>query len=308
MYKYVLKRLVALIPVVLGVTLLIFIIMSFTPGDPARMVLGNMASEEAVAEFRAAQGLDDPLIVRYFRYVLNMCRGSLGNSYRTGHSVLSELMARFPATMELAFASIVFAVVLSVPIGVISALKQNSIFDNVGMVISLLGIAMPAFWLGLMLIIVFSLNLKLLPSSGAGSIKYLILPMITNGVSCCANIARITRSSMLEVIRQDYIRTARAKGVSKRDVTMKHAMKNCWIPIITVAGLQFGSMLGGTVIIENVFGWPGVGDFLLKSITSKDTPCVLGSIVLYTIVFSIVNLLVDILYAYIDPRIKAQYQ
>ena len=307
MYKYIIKRLLALIPVVLGVTLLIFIIMSLTPGDPARIVLGNMASQEAIEEFREAQGLNDPLLVRYGKYVLNMCKGDLGNSYRTGHSVLGEILARFPATMQLATASIIFALIFSVPIGTISALKQNSIFDNVGMVISLIGIAMPAFWLGLLLIITFSLNLGWFPSSGAGSWKYLVLPTITNGVSCCANIARITRSSMLEVIRQDYIRTARAKGVSKRDVTIKHAIRNCWIPIITVAGLQFGTMLGGTVIVENVFGWPGVGDFLLKSITTKDTPCVLGTIVLFTIVFSVVNLAVDIIYAYVDPRVKAQY-
>lgn len=308
MYKYIFKRLLALIPVVLGVVLLIFIIMSMTPGDPARMVLGNMASEEAIEEFRITHGLNDPLLVRYGRYVMDMMKGSLGNSYRTGHSVLGELLARFPATMQLATASIIFALIFSVPIGALSALKQNSVFDNVGMVVSLIGIAMPAFWLGLLLIISFSLKLRWFPSSGAGSWEFLVLPTIANGVSCFANIARITRSSMLEVIRQDYIRTARAKGVSKRDVTIKHAIRNCWIPIITIAGLQFGTMLGGTVIIENVFGWPGVGDFLLKSITSKDTPCVLGAIVLFTVVFSMVNLAVDIIYAYVDPRVKTQYQ
>ena len=308
MHRYIFKRLLALIPVVLGVTLIIFVIMDMTPGDPARIVLGNMASDEAVAAFRVEHGLDDPLLIRYFRYIVDMCRGSLGTSYRTNKPVMGELLARFPATFELASASIILAVLVSVPIGTISALKQNSVFDNVGMVVSLVGIAMPGFWLGLLMIIVFSLKLRWLPSGGNKYWYCLILPAVTNGVSCCANIARITRSSMLEVIRQDYIRTARAKGVSRKNVTIKHAMKNCWIPIITVAGLQFGTMLGGSVVIENVFAWPGVGDFLLKSIKMQDTPCVLGAIVMFTIVFSIVNLIVDIMYAFIDPRIKAQYR
>ena len=308
MYKYILKRLLTLIPVILGVVLIIFLIMDLTPGDPARMVLGNMASEEALDAFREEQGLNDPLLVRYVRYVLDLCRGDLGNSYKTNRSVMTELMDRFPATIQLAVASIFFALVVSVPIGIVSAVKQNSVFDNVGMVVALLGIAMPAFWLGLILIIAFSLNLNWLPSGGYGTWQNLILPAFTAGAACAANIARITRSSMLEIIRQDYMRTARAKGVSKTKVVLHHGMKNCWIPVITVAGLQFGTLLGGIVIIENVFAWPGVGNFLLTSITSKDTPCVLGPIVLFTVVFSIVNLIVDIIYAFVDPRIKAQYK
>ena len=308
MYKYILKRLLTLIPVILGVVLIIFLIMDLTPGDPARMVLGNMASEEALDAFREEQGLNDPLLVRYVRYVLDLCRGDLGNSYKTNRSVMTELMDRFPATIQLAVASIFFALVVSVPIGIVSAVKQNSVFDNVGMVVALLGIAMPAFWLGLILIIAFSLNLNWLPSGGYGTWQNLILPAFTAGAACAANIARITRSSMLEIIRQDFMRTARAKGVSKTKVVLHHGMKNCWIPVITVAGLQFGTLLGGIVIIENVFAWPGVGNFLLTSITSKDTPCVLGSIVLFTVVFSIVNLIVDIIYAFVDPRIKAQYK
>lgn len=308
MYKYIIKRLITLIPVIFGVTLLIFLILELTPGDPARTILGPMASDEAVQEFREAHGLNDPLLVRYVRYILNMCRGSLGTSYRSGKSVMSELLSRFPATMILATASILFALIFSVPIGIVSAVKQNSFIDTASMVVALLGIAMPAFWLGLLLIILFSVNLGWLPSGGSDSPINLILPAITNGVSCAANIARITRSSMLEIIRQDYIRTARAKGAGMKSVIMNHAMRNCWIPIITVAGLQFGNMLGGTVIVENVFAWRGVGDYLLTSITSRDTPCVLGGIVLFTIVFSIVNLLVDIIYAYADPRIKAQYK
>ena len=273
MYKYILKRLLTLIPVILGVVLIIFLIMDLTPGDPARMVLGNMASEEALDAFREEQGLNDPLLVRYVRYVLDLCRGDLGNSYKTNRSVMTELMDRFPATIQLAVASIFFALVVSVPIGIVSAVKQNSVFDNVGMVVALLGIAMPAFWLGLILIIAFSLNLNWLPSGGYGTWQNLILPAFTAGAACAANIARITRSSMLEIIRQDYMRTARAKGVSKTKVVLHHGMKNCWIPVITVAGLQFGTLLGGIVIIGNVLAWPGVGNFLLTSLTSKDTPC-----------------------------------
>ena len=237
-----------------------------------------------------------------------MLRGDLGTSYKTNRSVWTELMDRFPATMQLSIASILFALVVSVPIGVISAVKQNSVFDNVGMVVCLLGIAMPAFWLGLLVIIAFSVNLNWFPPNGYGSFKNLVLPAFTAGAACAANIARITRSSMLEIIRADYMRTARSKGVGKLAVIMRHGMKNCWIPVITVAGLQFGTMLGGIVIIENVFAWPGVGNFLLTSITSKDTPCVLGAIVMFTVVFSMVNLLVDIVYAFVDPRIRAQYQ
>ena len=308
MYKYILKRLFTLIPVILGVILIIFLIMDLTPGDPARMVLGGMASEEALDEFRTEHGLNDPLLVRYGKYVLSMLRGDLGTSYKTNRSVWTELMDRFPATMQLSIASILFALVVSVPIGVISAVKQNSVFDNVGMVVCLLGIAMPAFWLGLLVIIAFSVNLNWFPPNGYGSFKNLVLPAFTAGAACAANIARITRSSMLEIIRADYMRTARSKGVGKMAVIMRHGMKNCWIPVITVAGLQFGTMLGGIVIIENVFAWPGVGNFLLTSITSKDTPCVLGAIVMFTVVFSMVNLLVDIIYAFVDPRIRAQYQ
>ena len=294
-----------MIPVILGVILIIFLIMDLTPGDPARMVLGGMASEEALDSFRAEHGLNDPLLVRYIKYVANMFRGDLGNSYKTGRSVWTELMDRFPATMQLSVASILFALIISVPIGVISAVKQNSVFDNVGMVVCLLGIAMPAFWLGLLVIIAFAVNLNWFPPNGYGTLKHLVLPAFTAGAACAANIARITRSSMLEIIRADYMRTARAKGVGKMKVIMHHGMKNCWIPVITVAGLQFGTMLGGWLrfLIQ-----PWLGNFLLTSITSKDTPCVLGAIVLFTVVFSIVNLLVDIIYAFVDPRIKAQYQ
>ncbi len=308
MYKYVLKRLLMLIPVILGVSFLVFFIMSLAPGDPARTILGETAPIESVMALREELGLNDPVIVRYVNYMADLLHGDLGESYKTGQPVISEILSRFPATLTLAFWGMLFAVVLSIPIGIISATKQYSIMDRVSMVFALLGVATPNFWLGLMLIIGFSLNLKWFPSGGNDGWSSLVLPVITLGTGCMASITRITRSSMLEVIRQDYIRTAKAKGVNKKAVIYKHALKNALIPVVTVVGLQFGSLLGGAVLTESVFSWPGVGTFLVNSIKAQDTPAVLGCVIVFCICFSIVNLVVDILYAYIDPRIKSKYK
>ncbi len=308
MYKYVLKRLLMLIPVILGVSFLVFFIMSLAPGDPARTILGETAPIESVMALREELGLNDPVIVRYVNYMVDLLHGDLGESYKTGQPVISEILSRFPATLTLAFWGMLFAVVLSIPIGIISATKQYSIMDRVSMVFALLGVATPNFWLGLMLIIGFSLNLKWFPSGGNDGWRSLVLPVITLGTGCMASITRITRSSMLEVIRQDYIRTAKAKGVNKKAVIYKHALKNALIPVVTVVGLQFGSLLGGAVLTESVFSWPGVGTFLVNSIKAQDTPAVLGCVIVFCICFSIVNLVVDILYAYIDPRIKSKYK
>lgn len=308
MYKYVLKRLLMLIPVILGVSFLVFFIMSLAPGDPARTILGETAPIESVMALREELGLNDPVIVRYVNYMVDLLHGDLGESYKTGQPVISEILSRFPATLTLAFWGMLFAVVLSIPIGIISATKQYSIMDRVSMVFALLGVATPNFWLGLMLIIGFSLNLKWFPSGGNDGWSSLVLPVITLGTGCMASITRITRSSMLEVIRQDYIRTAKAKGVNKKAVIYKHALKNALIPVVTVVGLQFGSLLGGAVLTESVFSWPGVGTFLVNSIKAQDTPAVLGCVIVFCICFSIVNLVVDILYAYIDPRIKSKYK
>ena len=308
MYKYVLKRLLMLIPVILGVSFLVFFIMSLAPGDPARTILGETAPIESVMALREELGLNDPVIVRYANYMVDLLHGDLGESYKTGQPVISEILSRFPATLTLAFWGMLFAVVLSIPIGIISATKQYSIMDRVSMVFALLGVATPNFWLGLMLIIGFSLNLKWFPSGGNDGWRSLVLPVITLGTGCMASITRITRSSMLEVIRQDYIRTAKAKGVNKKAVIYKHALKNALIPVVTVVGLQFGSLLGGAVLTESVFSWPGVGTFLVNSIKAQDTPAVLGCVIVFCICFSIVNLVVDILYAYIDPRIKSKYK
>ncbi len=309
MHKYVIKRLLMLIPVILGVSFLVFFIMSLSPGDPARTILGENAPQESVDALREELGLNDPVIVQYVNYMKDLLHGDLGESYKSGRPVFGEIVARFPATLKLAFWGMVFAVVLSIPIGIISATKQYSITDSVSMVFALLGVATPNFWLGLMLIIGFSLKLRWFPSGGMeAGWRSLILPVITLGTGCMANITRTTRSSMLEVIRQDYIRTAKAKGVSRNKVINKHALKNALIPVVTVIGLQFGSLLGGAVLTEAVFSWPGVGTFLVNSIKAKDTPAVLGCVIVFSICFSIVNLCVDLLYAYIDPRIKSKYK
>ncbi len=309
MHKYILKRLIMLIPVIAGVTFVVFFIMALTPGDTAKAILGEDATPEAIEAFNEEHGLNDPVPVRYVNYMIDLLHGDLGESYKSGRSVFSEIMARFPATLELSFWGMVFAVALSIPIGIISATKQYSLMDSISMVFALLGVATPNFWLGLMLIIAFALNLRILPSGGnTAGFASLILPVITLGTGCMANITRTTRSSMLEVIRQDYIRTAKAKGVPHKKVINKHALKNALIPVVTVIGLQFGSLLGGAVLTETVFSWPGVGTYLINSIKAKDTPAVLGCVIIFSICFSIVNLVVDILYAYIDPRIKSKYK
>ena len=309
MHKYVIKRLLMLIPVILGVSFLVFFIMSMSPGDPARTILGESAPQESVDALREELGLNDPVIVQYVNYMKALLHGDLGESYKSGRPVFGEIVSRFPATLKLAFWGMIFAVVLSIPIGIISATKQYSLMDSISMVFALLGVATPNFWLGLMLIIGFSLNLRWFPSGGMeAGWRSLVLPVITLGTGCMANITRTTRSSMLEVIRQDYIRTAKAKGVSRNKVINKHALKNALIPVVTVIGLQFGSLLGGAVLTEAVFSWPGVGTFLVNSIKAKDTPAVLGCVIVFSICFSIVNLCVDLLYAYIDPRIKSKYK
>ena len=237
-----------------------------------------------------------------------MLHGDMGNSYTTGKPVFSEILSRMPTTFTLAFAGVLVAVLIGIPLGIISATKQYSILDNISTLLALTGVAMPNFWLGLMLILVFALQLGWLPSGGATSWQGYILPAVTLGVGATANFMRTTRSSMLEVIRQDYIRTVRAKGANEQRVILRHALRNALIPVITVIGLQIGTLLGGAVVNETVFSLPGVGMLMINSINKKDEPVVLGCLITFAVVFSLVNLFVDILYAYIDPRIKSQYR
>ena len=308
MLKYIVKRMLMLIPVIIGVTFLVFFILSFTPGDPVRMILGEEATAEAIAQLRSDLGLDRSVIVQYGLYMARVFQGDLGVSYITNRPVLGEILRRLPLTIELAWWSIVLGTILALPLGILAAIKQYSAVDNVGMIVTLVGTAMPNFWLGLLLMLLFSLHLGWLPSSGYLGIQHMILPAITLGTNNTAIIARMTRSSMLEVIRQDYIRTARSKGVNSTTIIMKHALRNASIPVVTVIGLQIGALLGGAVLTETVFSLPGLGTLMVNAIRSKDTPMVLGSIIVFTVLFSIVNLIVDILYAFLDPRIKAEYK
>ncbi|WP_028857275.1 nickel ABC transporter permease [Psychrilyobacter atlanticus] len=308
MHKYIFKRLLLLIPVLLGVSFLVFSIMSFTPGDPAQLILGESAPEAQVLALREEMGLNDPFIMQYGRFVLNAVQGDFGRSYTSGREVFGEIFQRFPNTLILAIIGVIIAILIGIPVGIISATKQYSIMDSTSMIAALLGVAMPNFWLGLMLILFFSVGLGWLPSGGFGGWKSLILPSITLGTGAAAIITRMTRSSMLEVIRQDYIRTARAKGVTEKKVINKHALKNALIPVITVVGLQFGYLLGGAVLTETVYSWPGVGRMMVEAIRSKDTPVVLAAVLFLATTFSIVNLFVDILYGFVDPRVKSQYK
>ena len=308
MAKYILNRILMLIPVIIGVTFLVFFIISLTPGDPVRIILGDEATPEAIEQITRELGLDQPLIIQFLMYLAGLVQGDLGTSYITNRPVFGEIMRALPHTIELAVWSVSFGLIIAIPLGVFAAMRQYSLMDNISMIITLLGAAMPNFWMGLLLMLLFALHLDLLPSSGIGTPLHMILPAITLGTTNAAIVARMTRSSMLEVIRQDYIRTARSKGVSGGKIIIKHAFRNASIPIVTAIGLQFGALLGGAVLTESVFSIPGLGVLMLTGIRQMDTPIVLGSIIVFTIFFSIVNLVVDILYAFIDPRIKAAYK
>lgn len=313
MHKYILKRLLMLIPVILGVTFIVFFILNLSPGDPAAMILGEQATAEAIEMKREELGLNDPILVRYFNYMKDLLHGDMGVSYRNSISVWEQVTDRFPNTVVLAIAGILVALLIGLPLGILSAKKQNTIIDNISMVLSLIGVSMPNFWFGLLVVMLFALKLGWLPSQGMGEgfvplLLSLILPALTLGTGSAGSIARMTRSSMLEVIRQDYISTARAKGVDERTVTFQHMLRNALIPIITAVGLQFGGLLGGAMLTETVFSWPGLGRLMVENIKSKDIPMVLGCVVFLATMFTIVNLLVDIVYAFVDPRIKSLYK
>ena len=309
MGKYILKRILLMIPVILGVVLLIFIIMSFTPGDPATLILGADASMEDILALRSKMGLDKPLLVQYFNYIKNIfLHFDFGNSYTNGVPIKDEIAHRFVYTLRVAIFSIIIALAVGIPLGVTAAVNRGNWKDNTALTISLLGISVPSFWLGLMMAILFALKLGWLPASGVGSFKYYILPCLSVSFSGIASLTRQTRSSMLEVIRADYIVTARAKGATERSVIYKHALRNALIPIVTQAGSIFGILLGGALVNEIIFGIPGIGSYMVTAIKGRDYPAIEGSVVLVAVAFGIVMLLVDIIYAFIDPRIRAQYK
>lgn len=307
MLKYIGKRLLMLIPVILITSFLIFWAMSLTGGDPAMIVAGEGATTEEIEAVREELGLNDPFMVRYFNYVKGMVTGDMGKSYVTNKDVFKTFMEKLPNTLMLGGAAVLIAIVIALPLGIYTAIHQNTWKDTAGMVFALFGTSMPNFWLGLMLIIVFSLKLGWLPSGGKGGFDTLILPALTVGLGLAALITRTTRSSMLDVIRQDYMTTARAKGCSEKRVIFTHGLKNALIPIITAIGLQMSMVITGSVLAETVFSWPGIGRLVYDSIAKRDTPMVTGSIILCSVFMCLINLFVDLVYAFFDPRIKAQY-
>ncbi|MBE6012898.1 MAG: ABC transporter permease [Lachnospiraceae bacterium] len=313
MWRYIGKRLLMIIPVLVGVTLLVFVVLSLAPGDPAVSILGDKATEADIEAKREELGLNDPILIQYLNYVSKAIKGDFGVSYKNQLSVMKQVLDRFPNTLIIAVGAILFSLVLGIPVGILSAKKQYSMIDNIAMIGALIGVSMPVFWMGLLMVIVFSLRLRLLPSSGMGEgfiplMKSLVLPVVALGSYSLAMIARTTRSSVLEVIRQDYISTARSKGITERQVTTRHMLKNALIPIITAVGLQFGTLMGGSIMTETVFSWPGIGRLIVDSIKSRDIPMVMGSVIFLSVIFSFVNLLIDLLYAFVDPQIKSQYK
>jgi len=308
MLQYLARRLLLIIPILLGVSVIVFGIMHLTPGDPALLMLGENATQEQYENLREQLGLNEPVVVQYAIWLGRMVQLDLGRSIRSNRPVLEELLARFPATVELAAVAIGLAIIIGIPIGVFSATRPDSFADNVATVGALGGLAMPVFWQGLMMILIFSVWLGWLPSSGRlGGWQYYILPAFTLGTSAVAAITRMMRSTMLETIDQDFIRTARAKGVLRASVLYHHALRNALLPVVTVIGLQFGNLLAGAVITETIFAWPGIGRLAVDAIRSKDFPVVQGVVMMFAVTYALVNLFVDILYAYIDPRVRTRY-
>ena len=303
MKGYILKRLFHSIFVLVGISLVVFIILHLT-GDPAALLMPMDATPEQVAQFRKEMGFEDPLVVQYWRFFKGTLRGDFGQSFRHSQPALDLVMERMPATIQLTAAAMVIALLVAIPVGIISAIRRNSILDHIGMTGALLGQSTPVFWLGIMLILIFSVTIQWFPSSGRGEIQHLVLPAITLGMFTMARTARMMRSSMLEVLGQEYMKTAKAKGLSPGIVILKHALKNAAIPVVTIIGMELGTLLGGAVITETIFAWPGVGRLAVQAIYNRDYPVVQAAVFLLASIFVLVNLVVDLMYTYLDPRVK----
>jgi peptide/nickel transport system permease protein len=304
MLQYIAKRLLSTIPVLIGISLLLFLMLRSLPGDPAQVLAGQMATPEEVENIRHQLGLDQPLYKQYILFLGRLARLDLGRSARTQNPVIQEVWARLPNTLLLAVVAITLACLFGIPAGIISAVRPYSWIDYLVTSMGLFGISMPVFWLGLMLVVIFSVILQWLPAGGTGSWKNVIMPSFTLASFVVAFIARMTRSTMMETLSQDYVTTARSKGLKEEVVVIKHALKNALIPIITVVGLQFGLLLGGAVLTETVFAWPGIGRLIVDSILARDYPMIQGVILIFGLLYIVVNLLVDLIYAYVDPRIR----
>ncbi len=332
MWAYTGRRLLGIVPVLFGISLLVFLFLHLIPGDPAVVMLGERAGPERIAELRNKLGLERPLPEQYLLFVGNLLRGDLGTSIFNQLSINEQLARRWPATFELAIAATLFAVLIGIPFGILAAVRKNSIVDNLATTFSLLGVSLPVFWLGLLLAYLFAVNLQWLPAGGrlsadvdaafkpitgfyvldglfqpqslGDAVRHLILPAITLGTIPLAILTRITRSAMLEVLSQDYVRTARAKGQTERLVIWRHALKNALLPVVTIIGLQFGTLLGGAILTETIFSWPGIGSWIYEGILNRDYPVVQGGVIFVALVFVVVNLVVDLSYALLDPRIQ----
>ena len=305
MLKYILKRLLLLIPILIGVSIIIFVLKTITPGDPARQILGNSATEEQVQAKRDELGLNDPVVVQYFNYIGGIVtRGDFGNSYRTGDPVLAEIGPRLWTSAKITLGAVILGAVVGVVLGIISALKKYTWADSTVLVISMFFQSVPEFVVGLVLIMIFAVNLHWLPASGIETAKGYIMPMLCIGLSSVASYTRITRSSMLEVLSEDYIRTARAKGQSEGNITYHHALRNAMIPVAQSIGTNLGNAIGGGMVLETVFGVPGVGKYIVDSILQRNYPCVLGAALVIAFVLTVINLLVDVSFVMIDPRLK----
>ena len=309
MLRYIARRFLWMIPVILGVLIIVFVLMAIVPGDPVAAMVGDDASPEVKAEMRAKLGLDDPILVQFGRYVYNLVtKGDFGTSYTTNEPIRDELLKRLPVTLKLTLLSVASALILSVPLGVISAAKRYSWIDNLSMGVSLFGVSIPQFWFGLMLIMLFSVKMKVLPASGISKWQGWILPVAMIAFGNMGNFARTTRSSMLEIIQQDYMRTARSKGQSEPTILVKHGLRNAMIPILANVGNMAGVSMGGAVVAENIFSLPGVGKYMLDAINSRNWPAVQGGLVILAACFSIIMLIIDLLYAVIDPRLKSEFR
>lgn len=308
MSTYIIRRLLLLIPILIGVTLITFILMRIIPGDPVLQLMDPRAAHvdpEVAEKIKAYWGLDKPAYIQYAKFIWNALHGHLGYSYRSNQDVLKVILERFPATLKLTFVSMSFAIFFGILIGVLSAIKHNTLIDVISMSVALIGVSTPIFWLGLILMYVFGVLWPILPPSGYGpGITYLILPSLTLGYAVTAFISRISRSSVLNVISMDYIITARAKGLSEKIVIYKHVLKNALIPIVTIIGIETGWLLGGAIVTETVFSWPGIGRLLIESIMTRDLPMVQGCVLFIALLFSLVNFFVDVIYSFIDPRIR----
>ena len=306
MATYLIKRVLQTIPVVLGVIVFTFILMYVVPGDPVLSMVGERYDEATIQKLRQDLRLDDPLLKQFGYYVGNLFKGDLGNSFITMRPVADDLMEKLPFTLLLAAAAMAVSIVVGLAVGIISSLKPNSLLDRGTMLLALTGISAPVFWVGLLLILIIGVNLKWLPPIGYGGFEYLILPAITLGTRSAAFLARITRATMLDVLQQDYIRTARAKGLPEWKVVLKHAFPNTLIPIITIIGVDFGSYLSGAVLTESIFGWPGIGRFALDAILKRDFPVIQGTVLFAAMMFILANLIVDLLYGVVDPKVRLE--